>query len=158
MRHSDVCIACLVIMAAGCRHVAPEQKAHSVSRLSLAQATTEDHPSSLIMLTGAHDSICGRWRVIVSEHDASLRVSRLSEKGSTTISPESWRAAAGAFVYVEGNHRVWAFNGQTNLFMVSAAENTLASYGPAIFPCKLPPEVISRLPDRVARRIQQHVR
>ena len=82
---------------------------------------------------------------MVSPEDGSLHVSKLSATGSATISPHDWRVSKGAFVFVEGDQRVWAYDGGANLFMLASTTGGLISYGPLNFPCGLPDDVASRL-------------
>ena len=148
-RHLILPIACFGLVLTSCRHVTPERNAQAVSSLPPRSLATTDQPTSLIELTGAHDSVCGRWRVVVSSEDAALHVSRLSARGSVTISPQDWRASMGAFVFVEGDKRVWAYDGRHDLFMLAATVDTLISYGPGQFPCEVPDDVASRLPPQL---------
>src|SRR6266404_5527487 len=119
--------ACLALAFIACRHSAPTHRTAVVSESSvpvLAPAR-ESEPSSLILgVAASQKSVCGRWRVDISD-DAALHVSRLSKSGKTTISPGDWRAGEGAFVFIENDERVWAYDGQHNLFLLTSTGNTL---------------------------------
>src|SRR6266576_104764 len=104
-QHSILSVACLCLFLTACRHLAPERDNHAVSSLPSAGATAADRPTSLIELTGGHDSMCGRWHIVVSPEVGSLHVSKLSATGTATISPHDWRVSKGAFVFVEGDQR-----------------------------------------------------
>jgi len=153
-RDSILSVACLGLILTACRHAAPEGNGHTGSSLSPARAAAKGHPKSIIELTDGHDSVCGPWRLVVSPEDGSVSVSRLSATGSVTIRPEGWRASRGAFVFVEGDERVWAYDGGEDLFMVVATTEGLISYGPRHFPCGLPQDVASRLPSDTRERIR----
>jgi hypothetical protein len=151
LRYSNLLFACSALILTACQHKAPEANKHEMLPLIRARAA---HPSSLIELTGGHDSVCGQWRVVVSQRDGSLHVSRFSTTGNVTINPEVWRASKGAFVFVESDSRVWAYDGGADLLMFAASTEGLISYGPHGFPCELPEDVASRLPAEVGERIR----
>jgi hypothetical protein len=144
-------VACLGFFLTACRHTAPQRDNQAASSLPSPRATAADHPKSLIELTGGHDSVCASWHIVVSPKDGSLHVSRLSATGSATISPRDWRVSNGAFVFVEGHQRVWAYDGGAKLFMLAAIADTLISYGPGQFPCEIPGDVASRLPPHLRK-------
>jgi hypothetical protein len=154
-RHLILPIACLGLVLTACRHATPERNSQAVSSLQPRNVVATDQPTSLIELTGAHDSVCGRWRVVVSSDHAALHVSRLSARGTVTISPQDWRASKAAFVFVEGDQRVWAYDGRHDLLMLAATADTLISYGPGQFPCEIPDDVASRLPPDVRKRSRE---
>ncbi len=154
-QHLILSVACLGLFLTACRDTAPERGSQVASSFPSQGATAADHPTSLIELTGGHDSVCGRWHIVVSPEDGSLHTSKLSATGSATISPYDWRVSKGAFVFVEGDQRVWAYDGRANLFMLAATTGGLISYGPHSFPCGLPDEVASRLPSHMREVIRE---
>lgn len=153
MRQTTLTAVCLALILTACRHVTPEPHTHAGSSPLPSKTTPELHARSVMELTGGHDAVCGRWRVVVSGEDASLHISRLSGTGSTTISPQGWKAAKGAFLFVEGDERVWAYDGSSHdLLMVAAQTNTMSIYGLRQIPCDVPDEVSSRLPVDLRQR------
>lgn len=154
IRHPSISAVCLAIALTACRHTNPERSAHAGSSSSPGKTGSADYTMAVVELARGHDSVHGRWRVVVSAEDASLHLSRLSGTGSTTISPEHWKAAEGAFVFIEGDHRLWTYDGVHDLSMWAATADTTIVYGPRHFPCRLPDEVASRLPAKIRDEIR----
>ena len=51
--------------------------------------------------------------------------------------------AEGSFV--ENDARVWAYDGDRNLWMLEVTRAGRATHGPTRFPCRVPTEVLERL-------------
>jgi hypothetical protein len=72
---------------------------------------------------------------------------------SDTISLKNWPARTNWFVYVENESRVWSYDGKALLGLL--VENDAGGsiiYGP--FPCEVPEQVRSHLPEAVRRKIK----
>jgi hypothetical protein len=139
MRRSPFALACLALIMTGCQHTSPRQEiSHGPDRTP--------GQSGVVDLCSGHRSIYGPWAVTVTGPDGGLHVTRLTETGGATISTTTWAATEAAFLFVESGDRIWAFDGDDDLFMLQAGPSTLTSYGPHTFPVAPPTEVITRLP------------
>ena len=117
----------------------------------------------LITVFGTHPSSDGSWKIGVAED--SIDFARPAS-GGVSFPPDShgWRAQAGWFVFIESKSRVWAYDGNRQIYL--DAETTTGGgmyYGTfratnfdSNFPCAVPPEVISHLPERKQKEIQPH--
>ncbi|MCX6925159.1 MAG: hypothetical protein NT154_18395 [Verrucomicrobia bacterium] len=131
------------------------------------------HPM-LITTFGTHPD--GSWKIRVAEDSIDL--------GDIGFTPDShgWRAQAGWFVFIESDYpalglylaraevsRVWAYDGDRRLHLHTATSNGSNSLAGAIyygvfrgtnfdsnFPCAVPSEVISHLPEQRQKQIQTH--
>jgi hypothetical protein len=73
---------------------------------------------------------------------------------TNTVSSDSWRAHTNWFVFVENESRVWCYDGQASLDLLSESPVISAIFhGPCPFPCKVPEQVRMRLSDAVRRKI-----
>jgi hypothetical protein len=88
---------------------------------------------------------------------------------SFTPDSHGWRAQAGWFVFIESASRVWAYDGDHRLYLDTETSNGNNSYEGSIyygvfratnfgsnFPCAVPSEVISRLPEQKQKQIRTH--
>ncbi|HZQ47623.1 MAG TPA: hypothetical protein VFC07_11455, partial [Verrucomicrobiae bacterium] len=115
-----------------------------------------------------HPTPDGSWKIGVSED--AIHFARPAS-GETSFTPEShgWRAKAGWFVFIESESRVWAYDGDRQLYLDTETSNGKNSYEGAIyygifratnfdsnFPCAVPAEVISHLPEPKQKQIQPH--
>jgi hypothetical protein len=120
----------------------------------------------LITTLGTNTSSNGTWRIGVSE--TSLDFTHLiaasdgrgfTMSGSSTVSPQGWRAQAGWFVFIESESRVWAYDGNRKLTLqaetVSGNNSTGATYS-SRYPCAVPVEVFSRLSEPAQKAIKPH--
>jgi hypothetical protein len=118
------------------------------------------HPM-LITTFGTHPD--GSWKIRVSEDSIDF--------GGASFTPDShgWRAQAGWFVFIESESRVWAYDGDRQLHLDTETSYGNNSHGTAIycgvfratnfdsnFPCAVPSEVISHLPEQKQKQIQPH--
>ncbi len=100
----------------------------------------------------------GSGRIEVSEDSINLR--------GLGFTPDSggWRAQAGWFVLSENESRVWAYDGDSRLYLAAFNPPGCAMYYGIFrgtnfdfdFPCAMPPEVISHLPLPRQKQIQNH--
>ncbi|MFO1501443.1 MAG: hypothetical protein U1G07_24150 [Verrucomicrobiota bacterium] len=117
---------------------------------ALDESDREAAPRSLMaQISPGDQATCGRWSARVADN-GTLHLSRLSKAGAATVSPGTWRAGQGAFLFVENDRRVWAYDGQGDLFLLVASGETLISYGSPHFPCPVPPPVKERVASRPA--------
>jgi hypothetical protein len=118
----------------------------------------------LITTLGTYPSPDGCWRIEVSE-DAINFARPASGGGGLGFTPDShgWRAHADWFVFTENESRVWAYNGGSRLYLAVFYPSSCAIfYGifratnfDCNFPCAVPPEVISHLPELKTKEIQK---
>jgi hypothetical protein len=146
MKAAALLATCLTLGLTACQHAARHNgPAATVDASAPLVPGAADNSRSLILgLPAGHSSTCGRWCVEVTE-DATLHVSRLEASGRTTVSPGDWKAQEGAFAFIDSDERVWAYDGQHNLFLLVSTGKTLASYGLRTLPCAVPQEVAERL-------------
>ncbi len=146
MKTSALLAASLTFGLTACQHSARHNETGATVHAAapVMSAAPESSRSLILGLGPGHSSTCGHWCVQVSE-DAALHVSRLSASGRATVSPDDWRAQDGAFAFIENDERLWAYDGQRNLFLLVSTGKTLASYGPRTLPCVVPEEVAERL-------------
>jgi hypothetical protein len=131
----------------------------------------------LVTTFGTYPSLDDYWRIGVSED--SIDLTRLSA-GGMGFTPEShgWRAQEGWFVFTESESRAWAYDGGSRLYLadftwpgknnnssaslyvgsffeLSKGNNSnRAAYFRSNFPCAVPIEVISHMPERKQKVIQ----
>lgn len=124
------------------------------------------HPV-LITVFGTHPTPDGSWKIGVSED--SIDFARPAS-GGMSFTPDShgWRAQAGWFVFIESESRVWAYDGNRQLYLDTETSNGNNSYGGIYygvfratnfnsnFSCAVPSEVISHLPEQRQKEIQTH--
>ena len=120
----------------------------------------------LMTTLGTHTSSDGTWRIGVSERSLDLARSAAAHgegwtssgwttTGFGTASP--WTAHAGWFVFIESESRVWAFDGDRLLILEtyrSSGRNSSSTIYESRFPCAVPGEVFSRLPERKQKEVQ----
>ena len=121
----------------------------------------------MLMTTfGTATSSDGTWRIGVSERSLDLSRSASAQgegwtssgwttTGFGTASP--WTAHAGWFVFIESESRVWAYDGDRLLILetyTSSGRNSSSTLYDSRFPCAVPAEVFSRLPERKQKEIQ----
>ncbi len=123
----------------------------------------------MLMTTfGTNTSSDGTWRIGVSERSLDLSRSHSAHgegwtssgwttTGFGTASP--WTAHAGWFVFVESESRVWAFDGDRLLILktyTSSGRNSSSAIYDRRFPCAVPAEVFSRLPEQKQKEVGTH--
>ena len=144
-----LCVAATFL--AGCH--SPSQ-AHTQTRATTVAAPPPFHPM-LISVFGTHPSPDGSWKIGVSE-DAIDFAHPASGGLSFTTDSHGWRAKAGWFVFIESLSRVWAYDGDSRLYLDTETSNTGSMYYGVFratnfdsnFPCAVPAEVISHLPEQ----------
>jgi hypothetical protein len=120
------------------------------------------HPM-LITVFGTHPSPDGSWRIGVAED--SIDFARAAS-GAVSFPPDShgWRAKAGWFVFIESKSKVWAYDGNHQLYLDAETSSGGVMYHGTFratnfdsnFPCVVPPEVISHLPEQKQKQVQTH--
>ena len=152
-----ILIATIVLV--GCH--TPSQ-VHTQKAASTVAALPPFHPM-LISVFGTHPSSDGSWKIGVS--DDSIDFAHPAS-GGVSLTPDShgWRAQAGWFVFIESKSRVWAYDGNRMLYFYAEASSRGAFY-PGVFhatnfdsnfPCAVPAEVISDLPEQRQKQMQTH--
>ncbi len=138
---------------AGCRHSTPVVHTQTPARAVSAPAP----PGPMLITTrGTNTSPGGALRVVVSPDDGSLHLARLTGTGSVTTSPQGWTAQNGWFAFIESESKVWAYDGDRELFLLSATPERSTIYGPSRFPGAVPEPVFSRLSPSAQRVIETH--
>ena len=94
--------------------------------------------------------------MVISEAEGSLHLSRLTGSGSVTTSPHGWTAQAGWFAFIENESRLWAYDGDRALYLLTATPESSGISGPRRFPCAVPPPIFSRLSEPAQRAIEPH--
>jgi hypothetical protein len=151
MRHIIPIVFVAATLLAGCRHRAPMVHTQTPARTVMAPLPTR---SMLITVRGTNTSPDGAWRIVVSEVDSSIHLSRLTPSGSVTTSPQGWAAQEGWFAFIESESKVWAYDGDRALFLLTATPGLSGTYGPRSFPCAVPPQVFTRLSEPAQRAIE----
>ena len=98
----------------------------------------------IITTRGTHGSASEPWTIRVAE-DGTLHVSRNRLYSHDTVSPMQWQARNGWCVFVENDTRVWAYDGDRNLWMLQVTREGSTAHGPARFPCPVPTVVLEKL-------------
>lgn len=103
------------------------------------------------------------WKIGVSEDSIDFAH---PASGGLSFTPDShgWRAQAGWFVFVESKSRVWAYDGDRRLYLDAEASSGGAMYYGIFratnfdsnFPCAVPADVISHLPEQKKQELQTH--
>ena len=147
-------ISALFIMGVltGCH--APSNPSPSQPPVRRANATP--FRPMLIRDFGANTSSDGSCRVTVSEQ--SVEVSNFSSHSAPGSTSSNWTSTAftnnwrpGWFVYIEDPSRVWAYDGDRNLFLRTYFSDGIHSTGTvysARYPSAVPGEVFSRLSEQ----------
>src|SRR5262245_22949811 len=130
---SSICISAWLFV--GCRHSASTVHPQTPPRQIAAPSPTR---SLFITTPGTHTSPDRRWRVAISEEEGSLHLSRLTDTGSATTSPHGWMLHAGWFAFIENESRLWAYDGDRTLYLLTATSESSGLSGPRRFPCAVP--------------------
>jgi hypothetical protein len=103
------------------------------------------------------------WKIGVAED--SIDFARPAS-GEMSFTPDSrgWRAKPGWFVFIESESRVWAYDGDRQLYLDTETSNAGSIYYGVFratnfdsnFPCAMPAQVISHLPEQRQKEIQTH--
>jgi hypothetical protein len=136
---------------------------HSPSQVHTQTAAPPPFRPMFITMFSTQTSPDDSWKIGVSED--SIDFARPAS-GGMSFTPDShgWRAKAGWFVFIESKSRVWAYDGDRQLYLYTETSNTGGiSYGvfratsfDSNFPCAVPAEVISHLPEQSQKEIQTH--
>lgn len=140
-------ITVLVICGAtlsGCAH-----------RSQVAVSATSDTPKTFMSSFGEFSPSHSPWTVRVSEGDGRIAISRRTQFGSTEVSPSTWKAELGWFAFVENEQRVWAYDGKSDLYLLTWTEDGTASYHRS-FPCPVPDKVFASLPASARGAVETH--
>jgi hypothetical protein len=137
---------------------------HSPSPVHTQAASPPPFQPMLISVFGTHPSQDGSWKIGVSED--AIHFARPSSGEEVSFTPDShgWQAKTGWFVFVESESRAWAYDGDSQLYLDTEATNTGSIYYGVFretkfdsnFPCSIPAEVISHLPEQRQKEIQTH--
>jgi len=155
-----------------------KRKMNKPTATSTVAAPPPFHPM-FITAFGTNTSPDGSWRIGVKEDSIDFTRPMAGGIGFTTDS-HGWRAQPGWFVFTESESRVWSYDGDSMLYLAAftwAGDNinfsgslyvgvftesssrnnsSEATHFGSNFPCAVPMEVISRLPERKQKAIQTH--
>src|SRR5437867_11465034 len=81
------------------------------------------------------------WVVRVAPADRKVHVLRQTGAATTDLSPSQWRAQIGWFAYIDTDDRVWAYNGDRDLYIVEATDNGARCFDITTYPRSVPQEV-----------------
>jgi hypothetical protein len=126
----------------------------------------------LIATPGTYPSPDGIWKIEVS--DDSISFGRAGGGGvGFAPQPNGWRAQKGWFVFTETESRVWAYDGGSRIYLAAFSPSGSAMYNGSFFespdgdnssgapifrsnfPCAVPAEVISHLPERKQKEMHK---
>ena len=137
----------VIALALGCMSCA--QRSHVAVRPS------SDSTGKLMTQFGKFSPVGSPWTVQVSDSDRTLHISRRMPYGNTGVSPSSWKPQTGWFAFIENEERVWAYDGNRNLYLLTLTDDGTASYGSTVFPCPVPDQVLTRLSPSARRAIKR---
>ena len=127
----------------------------------------------LITTLGTNTTPDATWRIGVSEtsldlsHSAAARGEGWTASGWTTTSflktEGAWKCHAGWFVFTEGESKVWAYDGDRQVLLLtyaSSGKNSTSTIydSHARFPCAVPADVVSRLSEPAKRIVSSNKR
>ena len=139
LRRLGAAVALLaVVLSTGCHSTSDES-----SSLTVPGARHGQQPL-LITTRGTHGSASEPWTIRVAE-DGTLHVSRNRLYSHDTVSPMQWQARNGWCVFVENDMRVWAYDGERNLWMLQVTREGSTTHGPVHFPCPVPSAVLEKM-------------
>jgi hypothetical protein len=154
MRYTIPILFVAATLLAGC---------HTPSPVHTQASAPPPFQPMLIKVFGTFPTPDGSWKIGVSED--AIHFARPAS-GETAFTPDShgWRAKAGWFVFIESESRVWAYDGDRQLYLDTEASNSGSIYYGVFratrydsnFPCAVPAEVISHLPEQRQKEIQTH--
>jgi hypothetical protein len=131
-----------------------------------AMAAPPPFRAMLITVFGTHPTPDGSWKIDVSGDSIAFGHPSAGTTTSFTADSQGWRAKAGWFVFVESESRVWAYDGGRQIYLDTEISKGGNNYSGAIyygifraasfdsnFPCAVPAEVISHLPEQNQKEI-----
>ena len=122
----------------------------------LAMAETANDTTGKLMTQFGEFSPRGtHWTVKVSSTDRIIHIFRHYDHGTTDTDSNDWKANQGWFVYAENDERIWFYDGDQKVFLLLQLGNLGdAVRGPCDFPCPVPEDVLTKLPNTVRRAIK----
>jgi hypothetical protein len=121
----------------------------------------------LITTLGTNTTPDATWRIGVSEtsldlsHSAAAHGEGWTSRGWLTTGLDWWRCRAGWFVFTESESKVWAYDGDREVILLTYASSgknssSMIYDSHAGFPCAVPADVASRLSEPAQRIIRSH--
>lgn len=133
-----------------------------ISFAALLLATGCTPSGRLLEEEGKIKSPGGNWTVELLSVEPGLIVSdrharelwprsgiRLTSK---KVTPDDWKNFPGAFVYFDGEDRVWAYNGEDRTFIYERRPESDTAWTITTWPHPIPEEVRARLPDSLTEQ------
>jgi hypothetical protein len=156
MRYAIPILGLAATVIVGCHSPSPARNQTATRTVAALPAV-----NPVLITTPGRSTSDDTWRIGIDQAGNSLDLSHhelLTGEGWsnsvwTTTSPDGWKTHAGWFVFIENESRVWAYDGDRLLILdvEKPGKGTLYSSG---FPCAVPTEVFSRLPERKQKEIQ----
>jgi hypothetical protein len=121
----------------------------------------------LITTLGTNTTPDGTWRIGVSEtsldlsHSAATHGEGWTSAGWLTTGLDWWGCHAGWFVFTESESKVWAYDGDREVILLTYASigknsSSMIYDSHAGFHCTVPADVVSRLSEPAQRIIRSH--
>lgn len=157
---------CVVHNEGGADTFLMKRKANIKTLVPAPAALPPFHPM-LITVFGTHPTPDGSWKIGVSEDSIDFAH---PASGGVGFTPDShgWKAQTGWFVFIESTSKLWAYDGNRLLWLyveTHAETSSGCAIYPGVFratnfdsnfPCAVPAEVISQLPEQKQKDIQKH--
>ncbi len=139
---------------------------HTQTAAATVKAPAPFRPTLITML-GTNTTPDGTWQIGVSETSLDLSRSAAAHgegwtsTGWLTTGLDWWRCHAGWFVFTESESKVWAYDGDREVILLTYASSGKNSSSTiydshARFPCAVPADVVSRLSEPARRIIHSH--
>jgi hypothetical protein len=155
MRNNIPILFIAATLLAGCHSPSPVH--------TQAAAALPPFEPTVITVFSTYPTPDGSWKIEVAEDSISFA---RPASGGMGFTPDShgWKARAGWFVFIESESRVWAYDGDRRLYLNTRSSNGGAFYFGIFratkfdsnYPCAVPAEVISHLPEPKQEQVQAH--
>ena len=97
----------------------------------------------------------GDWRIELLDRKPGLRITEVGKDTGGTY-PSEWTNTRDAFVFVDSEERIWAFNGSDRTFIYERiSADTAAAWDLAGCKHPVPAEFLKRLPPEMAKQAGQ---
>ena len=120
---------------------------------------------SIITRSGTLFSSGGNWKVELLSSRPGLRITDMKKTGEArqvetltgkaltfSITPSDWTNSENAFVYIDQDERVWAFNGTDRSFIHEKSKNGSRDWDFQSWPGDIPNEVKQRIPPNATQQ------
>jgi hypothetical protein len=112
--------------------------------------------------SGSFTSPSDNWKIEINRDDLGLSVTRnvtdesIAGKfeGTASVSPSGWTNKSGFFCAVDKCDRIWAFDGESRIWILERYEDGTRSMGISLAG-GLPPEIESKLPPEFVKKLAE---